>query len=100
MNTSEAHLLELRRNALLTELRQADVRLRTCIHQLEVVALRHAHLERALAHLREAGIAVDEQTKIRSVQELADHLARIEQIQSDLRTRQPVSEHTTHSTHA
>ncbi|MEI2725682.1 MAG: hypothetical protein V9H26_19855 [Verrucomicrobiota bacterium] len=40
-------------------------------------------MERALAHIREAYIAVNEQTKIRTVQELADQLARIEQMQAD-----------------
>ena len=51
-------------------------------------ALVRAHLERALAHIREARIAVRERIQIRTVQELADQLTRIEQMREDLRTQQ------------
>ena len=64
--------LELRRRTLLGQLQTADVNLRAGLHQHGMDALVRAHLERALAHIREAYIAVNEQTKVRTVQELAD----------------------------
>ena len=45
------------------------------LHQHGMDAIVRAHLERALAHIREAYIAVNEQTKVRTVQELADQLS-------------------------
>ena len=73
--------------------------LRSSLHQHGVDALVRAHLERALAHIREATIAVNEQTKIRSVQELAEQLARIEQMQADLRAEQRPAEDSSTSIH-
>ncbi len=58
-----------------------------------------AHLERALAHIREASIAVNEQTKVRTVQELADQLTRIEQMQADLRAEQTPADESSTSIH-
>jgi hypothetical protein len=84
MNSGALSLLELRRQTLLGQLHTADVNLRSGLHQHGVDAIVRAHLERALAHIREASIAVNERTKIRSVQELADQLSRIEQMQADL----------------
>ena len=96
MNAGSFNRLELLRRALLGQLQTADVNLRSGLHQHGIDALVRAHLERALAHIREATIAVNEQTKIRSVQELADQLTRIEQMQADLRAQQtPASESST-----
>ncbi len=80
MNAGALNHLELRRQALLGQLQTADVNLRSGLHQHGMDALVRAHLERALAHIREAYIAVNEQAKVRTVQELADQLARVEQI--------------------
>ena len=62
------------------------------LHQDGTDALVRAHLERALAHIREAHIATSEQTKIRTVQELTDQLARIEQMREDLRAQQTTAD--------
>lgn len=88
MNSGEVNLLELQRHALLTQLQQADGSLRTSLHQPGTDALVRAHLERALAHIREASVAVEERIKIRSVQQLAQELDRIQEMLSDLRARQ------------
>ena len=53
--------------------------MRASLHQHGTDALVRSHLERALAHIREAHIAVGERIQIRTVQELAGQLARIEQ---------------------
>jgi hypothetical protein len=84
MNSGALSLLEMRRQTLLGQLHTADVNLRAGLHQHGLDAIVSAHLERALAHIREASIAVNERTKIRSVQELFDQLSRIEQKQADL----------------
>jgi hypothetical protein len=99
MNSGEANLLELRRRALLGQIQTADVNLRSGLHQHGVDALVRAHLERALAHIREAYLAVNEQAKIRSVQELADQLTRIEQMQADLRAGQKSADESSTSIH-
>jgi len=99
MNAGSFNRLELLRRALLDQLQTADVNLRSGLHQHGVDALVRAHLERALAHIREAYIAVNEQTKIRSVQELTEQLARIEQMQADLRAEQKPAEESSTSIH-
>ncbi len=99
MNAGALNHLELRRQALLGQLQTADVNLRAGLHQHGMDAIVRAHLERALAHIREAYIAVNEQTKVRTVQELADQLAHVEQIQADLRARQTPADESSTSIH-
>jgi hypothetical protein len=99
MNAGTQNRLELLRRALLGQLQTADANLRAGLHQHGMDALVRAHLERALAHIREATIAVKEQAKIRSVQELADQLARIEQIQAGLRSDQKPADESSTSIH-
>ena len=99
MNPGALDRLELRRRALLGQLQTADVNLRAGLHQHGIEAIVRAHLERALAHIREAYIAVNEQTKIRTVQELADQLTRIEQMRADLRAQQAPADESSSSIH-
>ena len=99
MNPGEASTLDLRRDVLLARLQAADTALRASLHQHGTDALVRAHLERALAHIREAHIAVNEQTKIRTVQELADQLTRIEQMREDLRAQQTPADESSTSIH-
>jgi hypothetical protein len=99
MNAGSLNRLELLRRALLGQLQTADANLRSGLHQHGMDALVRAHLERALAHIREATIAVNEQSKIRSVQELADQLTRIEQMQAGLRSDQKPADESSTSTH-
>jgi hypothetical protein len=99
MNPGEASTLDSRRYVLLARLRTADGSLRASLHQHDTDALVRAHLERALAHIREAHIAVRERTQIRTVQELADQLTRIEQMQADLRAEQTPADEPSTSIH-
>jgi hypothetical protein len=99
MNAGALNNLELRRQALLGQMQTADINLRSGLHQHGMDALVRAHLERALAHIREAYLAVNEQTKIRSVQELADQLTRVEQMQGDLRALQTPADESPTSIH-
>jgi hypothetical protein len=91
MNTGGFDVVELRRRALLGQLQTAEVNLRAGLHQHGMDAVVRAHLERALAHIREAYIAVNEQTRVRPVQELADQLTRVEQMQADLRAQETLA---------
>jgi hypothetical protein len=99
MNAGALNRLELATQTLLGQLHTADVNLRAGLHQHGLDAIVRAHLERALAHMREASIAVNEQAKIRTVQELADQLSRIEQIQADLRAQQTPADESSTSIH-
>jgi hypothetical protein len=99
MNAGALNRLELLRRTLLGQLQTADVNLRAGLHQHGMDAIVRAHLERALAHIREAYIAVNEQTKVRTVQELADQLARVEQMQADLRAQQTPADEPSTSIH-
>lgn len=99
MNAGALNRLELLRRTLLGQLQTADANLRSGLHQHGMDAIVRAHLERALAHIREAIIAVNEQVKIRSVQELADQLAHIEQMQADLRAEQKPADESATSIH-
>src|SRR5208337_5386572 len=99
MNAGALNRLALLRRALLGQLQTADSNLRSGLHQHGMDAIVRAHLERALAHIREATIAVNEQVKIRSVQELTDQLARIEQMQTGLRSDQQAADESSTSIH-
>ena len=99
MNAGALNRLALLRRALLGQLQTADANLRSGLHQHGMDAIVRAHLERALVHIREAYIAVNEQAKIRTVQELADELSRIEQIQADLRAQQTPADESSTSIH-
>ena len=99
MNAGVLNRLERLRRTLLGQLQTADVNLRAGLHQHGMDAIVRAHLERALAHIREAYIAVNEQAKIRTVQQLADQFSRIEQIQADLRAQQTPADESSTSIH-
>ena len=99
MNAGALNRLERLRRTLLGQLQTADVNLRAGLHQHGMDAIVRAHLERALAHIREAYIAVNEQAKIRTVQQLADQFSRIEQIQADLRAQQTPADESSASIH-
>jgi hypothetical protein len=99
MNASSLNRFELLRRASLGQLQTADANLRSGLHQHGMDALVRAHLERSLAHIREATIAVNEQVKLRSVQELANQLARIEQMQAGLRSDQKPADESSTSIH-
>ena len=99
MNPGEASNLDSRRYVLLARLQAADSSLRASLHQHGTDALVQAHLERALAHIREASIAVNEETKVRTVQELTDQLTRVEQMQADLRAEQKPADESATSIH-
>ncbi len=46
-----------------------------------------AHMERAMAHICEAYIAINESKSVRTVQQLVDDLNRIQQVMDDVQRR-------------
>jgi len=99
MNRGILNRRELLRRTLLGQLQTAEVNLRAGLHQHGLDVIVRAHLERALAHIREAYIAVNEQTRVRPVQELADQLTRVEQMQAELRAQQALADPSSPSIH-
>jgi len=99
MNPAEASTLDSHCHVLLARLQAADSSLRASLHQHGTDALVRAHLERALAHIREAHISVRERLQIRTVQELANQLASIEQMREDLRAQQTTADESATSIH-
>ena len=97
MNPGEVHTPDMHRLALLARFQAADMTLRGCLNKGGMDALVRAHLERALAHIREAHIAVNENIKVRTVEELAGQLARIEEMREDLREQEVLVSSTTPS---
>ena len=73
--------------------------LRAGLHQHGMDALVRAHLERALAHIREAHIAVNERTKSARCRNWPTNSARIEQMQADLRAQQTPADESSTSIH-
>jgi hypothetical protein len=89
MNTGELRTLEHRRQALLDQLKTAEAALRGALHRPCTDHPVREHLERALAHVHEAYIAVNESRTVRTVQQLVEDLTRIEQACSELRQQPP-----------
>ena len=83
MNLDDLNAMEARRQALLGQLRAAESALRNGLHTHGLAGNARAHLERALAHLCEAYIAINESRSVRSVHQLVDDLTRIQQVMDD-----------------
>ena len=88
MNTGEIQAIEARRQALLGQLRTAEAAVRAGLHAHGFGDTARAHLERALAHISEAYIAINENTAVRTVPQLVDDLNRIQQVMDDVQRRQ------------
>ena len=89
MNVGELCMLENRRQALLDQLKTAEAALRGGLQKPGLGNLAREHMERALAHVHEACIAVNETRAARTVQQLVEDLARIEQACNELRQQPP-----------
>jgi hypothetical protein len=83
MNPIEIKSVEARRQALLGQLKSAESALRNGLHTHGFGNIARAHLERAMAHICEAYVAVNEINRARTVQQLVDDLNRIQQVMDD-----------------
>lgn len=83
MNTEELKAIESRRQSLLEKLTMAENALRGNLHVHGFGHTSHEHMERALAHIREAYVAINEAGHARSVQQLVNDLVRIQQVMDE-----------------
>ena len=89
MSADELNDIEAQRQALLGQIRAAESALRSGLHTNGFGSTARAHMERAMAHIAEAYIAINEPTKNAwTVQQLVDDLNRIQQVTDDFKRRQ------------
>jgi hypothetical protein len=89
MNSDNIKVIESQRQALLGQLKAAEAALRSGLHTHGFGSTARTHMERALAHIQEAWIAINEMRGVRSVPQLVDDLNRIEQACNELRQQPP-----------
>jgi len=89
MNSGELSMVEGKRQALLGQLKAAEASLRSGLDVHGFGNIARAHLERALAHIQEARIAINEVNRARTVQQLVDDIVRIEQACNEFRQQPP-----------
>ena len=92
MSADEINAIEGQRQGLLGQLKAAEAALRTGLHTHGFGSNAHAHMERALAHIAEACIALNEPKQARSVHQLVDDINRIQQVMDDCNRRQHKSQ--------
>jgi hypothetical protein len=83
MNAENYKMAEAGRQALLGQLKTAESALRGSLHTHGFGETARAHLERAMAHLGEAYVAINEARPVRTVPQLVDDLNRIQQAMED-----------------
>jgi len=81
MNSDDLKAIENQRQALLGQLTAAETALRAGLHNTRGFGeTARAHMERAMAHIQEAYIAINESKSVRTVPQLVDDLNRIQQV--------------------
>ncbi len=78
MNSEEFNAVERQRQELLGQLTAAETALRTGLQAQGFGSTAHAHMERALAHIQEARIALNEINRARTVGQLVNDLVRLQ----------------------
>jgi hypothetical protein len=89
MDANNLKAIETQRQALLGQLNAAEAALRSGLHTHGFGSTARSHMERALAHIQEAYIAIAETKAVRSVPQLVEDLNRIEQACNELRQQPP-----------
>ena len=83
MNPDDLNAVNAKRQALLGHLKAAESALRSGLHTHGFGETARAHMERALAHISEAYVAINEARPVRTVQQLVEDLSRIQQVMDD-----------------
>lgn len=91
--SGELQGIEAKRQALLGQLRTAEAAVRAGLHAHGFGEMARAHLERAMAHIQEAYIAINESKPVRTVPQLVDDLNRIQQVMNEHHQRQTLHRH-------
>jgi hypothetical protein len=88
MNPGELQAIESQRQALLGQLTAAETALRIGLQTTRGFGeTARAHMERAMAHLCEAYIAINETRSVRTVQQLVDDITRVQKVMDDVQRR-------------
>ena len=98
MNPVEFNAVENERQTMLGQLQTAEATLRSTLQNHHVDASARAHMERALAHVRVASVAIREAHRARTWDQLLSELLRMENLCRQLR-RQPSPGVHVHSMH-
>ena len=83
MSLDNTNATEARRQELLGQLKAAEFALRGGLHAHGFGNIARAHMERAMAHICEAYIAINEVNRARTVEQLANDLVRIQQVMDE-----------------
>jgi len=78
--------IEAKRQELLGQIRTAEAAMRAGLHISGFGNAAREHLERAMAHIQEAYIAINETKAVRTVSQLVDDLNRIQQVMNQHKT--------------
>ena len=87
MNSVAINSIEADRQRLLGQLDEAKASLRAALHSHGFDNTARAHLERAVAHIAEAYIGINENHSVRSVDQLVSTLNRFEQVMDTIKQR-------------
>jgi hypothetical protein len=90
---SELQAIEARRQALLGQIRTAEAAVRAGLHAHGFGSAAREHLQRAMAHIQEAYIAINESKPVRTVPQLVDDLNRIQQVMDEHHQHQTQQRH-------
>lgn len=82
MNPDELNTAESERQTMLGQLQAAEAALRSNLQRRRVDVAARAHMERALAHVREASAAIRETGCVRTVDQLVSELQEVEHFHS------------------
>jgi hypothetical protein len=85
MNPGDVKMAEAKRQELLGQLNAAQSALRSSLHTHGFGSSAREHMERALAYIQEAHVAIAEAKPVRTVQQLAQDLTRIQQVMDDVK---------------
>lgn len=80
MNADELKAIENQRQALVGQLNAAEGALRSGLKTQGFGSMARAHMERALAHIQEAHVALNEINRARTVEQLVNDLIRLQQV--------------------
>lgn len=87
MNPGDLQEIEKQRQTLLQQLAAAETALRSGLHVHGFGNTARAHMERAMAHVCEAHIAINELKPVRSVAQLVEDLNRVQQVLDEAKRR-------------
>lgn len=83
MNSDNLKVIEAQRQELLGQITAAETALRNGLQTEGFGSTARAHMERALAHIEEAYIAINEINRARTVGQLVNDLIRVQQVMDE-----------------